>query len=397
MDVQEKNQGTQPAVAPQEETQQHKKEIGVAVSALADRFSQVGSAVVSNTQAFAQSFRGKRVSRSMLKVLLIGTIASVSLAVCTGLTVADNRIAVYEGEDVYYRYTPYSELDEILEEQKITLGKDDICVFSGFNSKNEASIMIKRAFNVTVTADGKTETVVMAEGTVKEALKKANITYSEDDLINVALSEQAIPDMGIVVNRVTFETFTETEEIPFETKRPDGDCPSNQREVVMQSGKNGEKELTRQTRFVDGVEKETTTIKETVLTEPVDEVIEYRAKVSWGGSVLKYDSSDLQLDENGIPLNYKYKVTGKATAYSALGRPTKLVPGCVAMDLSRFPKGTKLYIRTPSGSYVYGYSKVADTGAFVHNGSGVLVDLFFNTYAESVRFGAKTVDVYVLE
>ncbi|MBS7175189.1 Uncharacterized protein conserved in bacteria [uncultured Ruminococcus sp.] len=396
MDVQEQNKGTEKLDPPKKE-QQVKQFVSNAYQGLTDQFSKIGTAVAENTQSFVKGVASKRLSRTMSKVLAIGLIGTMTLAVCTGLTVADHRIAVYEGDEVYYRYTPYSELEDILEEQKITLGKDDICVFSGFNSENEASIVVKRAFNVTVSADGETQTVVMAEGTVKDALKKAGVTYSEDDLINVPLTEQAVADMNIQINRVTFKTFEETEEIPFETKRPDQDCPSNQREVVTQTGRNGEKILTKQTRFVDGVEKETTLIKETVSKEPVDKVIEYRAKVSWGGSVLKYDSSDLQLDENGIPKNYKYKVTGKATAYSALGRPTQLVPGCVAMDLSRFPKGTKLYIRTPSGSYVYGYSKVADTGAFVHNGSGVLVDLFFNTYEESCRFGAKTVDVYVLE
>ena len=106
-------------------------------------------------------------------------------------------------------------------------------------------------------------------------------------------------------------------------------------------------------------------------------------------------ATDIVLDANGNPVNYKYKVTGKATAYSALGRPTSLKPGNVAMNLSQFPRGTKLYIKTPDGSFVYGYSVVADTGPAVTNGT-CLVDLFFATYRESCLFGAKTVEIYVL-
>ena len=364
--------------------------------AAADRFQQFGGAMVENARDLART-AARRPSRRMARVLLIGLIASVALAVCTGLTVAENRIAIYEDGELYYRYTAHSQLEDILQEHELEIGADDVCRFSGFNSENKASLVIKHAFPLTVTADGETREIVLAEGTVKDALQKAGVTYSEDDLINVSLSEPAAPDMEIRVSRVTYQTTEVTEEIPYETERPDHDCPSNQREMVTQKGKNGEQVRTLRTRYVEGQEMETETVGLTVTREPVTEVIEYRAKVSWGGSVLKYDSSDLQLDENGIPLNYKYKVTGKATAYSALGRPTKLVPGCVAMDLRKFPKGTKLYIRTPSGSYVYGYAKVADTGLFAYNGSGVLVDLFFNTYEESVRFGAKTVDVYVLE
>lgn len=103
----------------------------------------------------------------------------------------------------------------------------------------------------------------------------------------------------------------------------------------------------------------------------------------------------IELDENGNPVHYLKKVTGKATAYSALGKPTKLVPGAVAMNLSEYPRGTRLYIKTPDGSYIYGYSVVRDTGPAAREGI-ILVDLFFNSYRESCLFGAKTVDIYVL-
>jgi uncharacterized protein YabE (DUF348 family)/3D (Asp-Asp-Asp) domain-containing protein len=361
-----------------------------------DVFARIGSSVTEITMKLWSRIKSIQISKSMVKMTAIGLSGTALVSVCTGLTVANNRIVIYEDDQVYTRYTSYSDLEDILAEQKILIGANDDYTFSGFE-ENEGELIIKHAFPVMVTADGQSRLLDMTGGTVADALAQAGITCNEDDLINVPLDENVQSGSSIVINRVTYKTFEVTEEIPYETVRPEGECPENQRETKVVSGKVGEKLVTKQTRYVDGFEKETTVLSETVVKEPVTEVFEFRNKVSWGGSVLQYDSDDLVLDENGIPVNYKYKITGKATAYSALGKPTKLVPGCVAMDLSRFPKGTKLYIRTPSGSYVYGYSKVADTGAFVSNGSGVLVDLFFNTYEESVRFGAKTVDVYVLE
>ena len=47
------------------------------------------------------------------------------------------------------------------------------------------------------------------------------------------------------------------------------------------------------------------------------------------------------------------------------------------------------------GSFVYGYAVATDTGIALQNGH-ILVDLFYETYAESVINGAIQVNVYVV-
>ena len=47
------------------------------------------------------------------------------------------------------------------------------------------------------------------------------------------------------------------------------------------------------------------------------------------------------------------------------------------------------------GSFVYGYAVATDTGIAVQDGR-ILVDLFYETYAESVINGAINVNVYVV-
>ena len=59
------------------------------------------------------------------------------------------------------------------------------------------------------------------------------------------------------------------------------------------------------------------------------------------------------------------------------------------------PYGTLLYITSTDGSFVYGYAVATDTGIAVQNGR-ILVDLFYETYAESVINGAIQVNVYVV-
>ena len=69
--------------------------------------------------------------------------------------------------------------------------------------------------------------------------------------------------------------------------------------------------------------------------------------------------------------------------------------GTVAVDPSVIPYGTLLYITSTDGSFVYGYAVATDTGIAVQKGQ-ILVDLFYETYAESVINGAIQVNVYVV-
>ena len=72
------------------------------------------------------------------------------------------------------------------------------------------------------------------------------------------------------------------------------------------------------------------------------------------------------------------------------------MPGRVAVNPKQIPYGTKMYIVSSDGKYVYGYSVAADTGGFTWNGSGTLIDLYMYSYADCVNFGRRTVEVYIL-
>lgn len=337
-----------------------------------------------------------RKSSSLAKIFLSSVICVMAVAVLTGLTTVSNNVTIHEDGTVYSRYTIYTELEDILENEDITIGENDKCEFTGFTD-HKADIYITHAFDVKVTADGETDTVSVADGTVEDVLDKVGVTLSEEDLINVSMTEPVVKDMEIIVQRVTYQDTQEVVEIPYEVIQPEVQPTSRGRIVTAVAGVNGEKVTTTRTKYVDGVAVESVVIAEEITKQPVNEQLATVEQIYVGGykQEVSPDQVPVQLDANGNPVNYAYKVTGKATAYSALGRPTKLKPGDVAMNLSRFPKGTKLYIKTPDGGYIYGYSTVRDTGIAVNNGS-VLVDCYFVTYDESCQFGAKTVDVYVL-
>ena len=72
------------------------------------------------------------------------------------------------------------------------------------------------------------------------------------------------------------------------------------------------------------------------------------------------------------------------------------VEGTVAVDPEVIPYGSRLYIVSSDGSFVYGYAVAADTGTAIMDGI-IDVDLFYDTYLESLLNGLRTVNIYVLE
>ena len=116
-------------------------------------------------------------------------------------------------------------------------------------------------------------------------------------------------------------------------------------------------------------------------------------------STMKPDTP-IELDANGNPVHYKQLITGKASAYSyddAKATSTGMKPGVgvVAVNPEQIPYYSKLYIKTPNGSYIYGYGIAGNTGGFAKNGR-ITVDIFLDSKEECYRFGVRDVEIYVL-
>lgn len=107
----------------------------------------------------------------------------------------------------------------------------------------------------------------------------------------------------------------------------------------------------------------------------------------------------VRFDENGIPLNYRYKLSGKSTTYimghtTATGTPVH--PGVVAVNPRIIPYGTKMYIVANDGSgAVYGYASAEDTGGFIYMNNGPLVDMYVWTMSDVYAWGNHPVDIYI--
>ena len=328
----------------------------------------------------------------LIRLAVVMVFSILMLCVLGGATLTKYAVLIEDEATETVVFTSESGPEAILAQEGIVLGEHDAYTFSGFTGNN-ATLTIHRAAEISITADSQTKTVWLTEGTAADALNAAELTVNDDDLLNVALTEPVCDGMNITINRVTYRTVENRTEIPFDVTEIPTRTLSKGKTSTLSAGVNGERTTVIKQTLIDGAVVEEETLSDEVTKKPV------AARVLVGDPNAPVSqlipTTDIALDANGNPVSYKYKVTGKATAYSALGRPTNLKPGNVAMNLSQFPRGTKLYIKTPDGSFIYGYSVVADTGPAVRNGV-CLVDLFFETYRESCLFGAKTVEIYVL-
>lgn len=322
-----------------------------------------------------------------------------------------NRAKVVRIQDdmIVGYYVGYGEtLGNILENNDVILNEGDLLdvsattpIFDGMN------VLINRAFGVGIEYDGNAITLSIAGGTVADALETAGITLGEHDIVTPSLDTELDDFTHIEINRVTFGTLVETEEIPFETKRVEDSSLLVGNKEVTRKGVDGEKSVTYNAKYIDGVLVEKTFVSEETVKEPVDKIISVGTKKIDTLSAYKNTTApiseltlptDLELDENGIPVKYKTKVSAKATAYTgdpatASGRTP--MAGHIAVDPTEYPYGTELYIVSADGSYVYGYCIAADTGGFVEMGN-TDVDLYLNNEDMCYNWGNRDIIIYVL-
>lgn len=292
--------------------------------------------------------------------------------------------------------TNFTEARDILEEQGITVSEHDSVTLRA-DDKN-TYIDIIRAFDVYVTADGETVTVPMIGGTASDAVEKAGITLGEYDTLGCAFTAPLTEGMEIKVTRVEYKEREESVVVPYETEYVDNTNKKIGTEAQLNAGVDGETLIVWKDKYVDGELASSETVSETVVREVVNEKIERGTACAVPYAKMS-DPSALKLVD-GIPENYERIVSGKATSYSARpGSSTasgrKAVVGTVAVNPNVIPYGSELYIVSKDRKTVYGYAIAADTGLGMMQGT-VAVDVFAANYADSCRWGAHYVDIFVI-
>lgn len=309
--------------------------------------------------------------------ILSGTLA-VLLAGATIYSHLEKDVIIKDGDKVIETSTFSNTVEELLKKKNIALDSEDK-VSPALETKlnDKMTIVIKRAFQVKILADGKENLLKTQPDTVENILAKANITLGEKDKIKPE-NKQLINGPGeISITRVEERILTETKPIPYETvSRRDFNLPLGQKKVAQQ-GQEGQEEI-KTIQILENGEVVSSKVEKTVLKAP-------KPKIVLTGTVQVASRA-------GVDFSYTEKRRMTATAYTHTGNRTATgtTPrvGAVAVDPRVIPLGTRLYIEG------YGFARAEDTGGAI---KGDKIDLFFNTLDEVKRFGRRSATVYILK
>jgi len=239
--------------------------------------------------------------------------------------------------------------------------------------------------------------------TVAELLAEAGVQLGPLDRVEPDL-EEPVPERGEVrVIRVEEREVRLVETVPHATTEVLLPGFASWQPVTVRDGRDGERDVTYRVRVEDGVETARIPAQVIDLAPAIAQIVARpaptRLETVPGAGLLR-------LSTDGSPppgLNYVRTVQVVATAYDpgpvstgkSPGDPgygitatgARFAPGIVAVDPRVIPFRTRMWV--PG----YGFGVAADTGSDIQ---GHRIDVGFDAYWEAVRWGRRSVTVYVL-
>ena len=277
------------------------------------------------------------------------------------------------------------------------LGENDRAVWTQTDDGEQLDIL--RAYTVPVTADGATQDVVTTGATTAELLAQAGLTWTEDDLLTPA-ADEAVPEGGsVTLQRVSYVDYSQNVVVPTEIEEVPTSLfyKKQSKTVTMQEGSDGLDTVYYRETWIDGTLAATDEIgRETQIgmVPTLQKVYGEKVPVSQFVGPEIVDGAPVE----GVAEVYtNQRSTGysaSATAKGASGR--RLTYGTVAINPNIIPYGSLMYITSDDGKFVYGYAYAADTGTALMQ-SSAFIDLYYETYDESVDSAVIPVTVYVLD
>lgn len=293
---------------------------------------------------------------------------------------------------------------DALEEAGITLGEKDAVNYELDEPLfNKMHIRVSRVVKITVTVDGETAEYSVCAHTVRAALKKCGVDISEDDRLNVDGKARPTEGMHIEITRVTTEEETETEEVDYPTQYLTSDSMYEDQIEVRTPGVKGEKIVTYKLFYVAGELDGKEVISEEITKEPTPEIVVKGTRVreavkpSYGSN----STGGTILDLNGNTLTYSRTMVGECTAYYPLN-PGDITSTGVVAGYGCIAVNPNVI---PYGTKMYitslDGSIVYGYGVAVDTGGAamsgrILADLCYDTEAECAIIGRRDMIIYIL-
>ena len=313
--------------------------------------------------------------RAAVAVMLI-----VTTLVVSGFVWASSKIIIHVDDKTLVISAGSADPKSVLAAAGVTLGSKDEFRVGANDSVRGSVIEVFRAIPLTLVNGAKVDFVLSAKPTVGEVAESAGYGAK---LFKTVPDAATRPTANMQIRLLTLSEKVMEKElaVPFPVIHQPDAMMEKGMEKVVEPGAAGTKLATVRQLFEDGQEAGYEILQEKVLEQPRAEVIRVGTR----------DAND----PNRGTVRFSKMLVMEASAYTpfddgqagmtATGIPARR--GVVAVDPRVIPLGTRLYIMG------YGPAVAADTGGAIR---GTKIDLCIEDYNEAIRFGRRTVEVYIL-
>lgn len=372
--------------------------------------------------------------RAWLRRLIVVAVLAAAVGALLSQTVfAQTSYIITDGDRVTVHRSYSSDPYEVLTEAGIELEEEDTYETGYADGMNQ--ITVRRMQMVTVINRGAQSVIGTYGETTGSLLARMGITPGTGDTLSCSSETQTYD--GMTIELVHTETRIEEEDttVPYPVNYYEDPDLEPGAEIVLVAGQNGLTHVKSEVTYRNGKEVSRTVVQETVQTKPVTQLVirgvdrtimeqpadlepaEQAAPAASSGTASgssssgssssggsRYDGSaetsgNVIMTSSGESYTYVDVMTCSATAYTCEGyvghtySGTLARVGAIAVDPTVIPLGTKMYVVSNDGQYVYGYCVAEDIGGGI---KGNKIDLYFDTYAECWDFGVRMCTVYIL-
>lgn len=372
--------------------------------------------------------------RAWLRRLIVVAVLAAAVGALLSQTVfAQTSYIITDGDRVTVHRSYSSDPYEVLTEAGIELEEEDTYETGYADGMNQ--ITVRRMQMVTVINRGAQSVIGTYGETTGSLLARMGITPGTGDTLSCSSETQTYD--GMTIELVHTETRIEEEDttVPYPVNYYEDPDLEPDAEIVLVAGQNGLTHVKSEVTYRNGKEVSRVIVQETVKTKPVTQLVirgvdrtimeqpadpepaEQAAPAASSGTASgssssgssssggsRYDGSaetsgNVIMTSSGESYTYIDVMTCSATAYTCEGyvghtySGTLARVGAIAVDPTVIPLGTKMYVVSNDGQYVYGYCVAEDIGGGI---KGNKIDLYFDTYAECWDFGVRMCTVYIL-
>ncbi|MDR7520268.1 MAG: 3D domain-containing protein [Armatimonadota bacterium] len=318
-----------------------------------------------------------------LRTVLVGAAAAGSLAVGAAASAHLPRVVHVRTEAGTVPVKTFgATVAEALHEGRIALPPHDrVWPEQGTPLTPGMTITVRRAFPVTLVADGRQQRFLTSARTVEEFLDEAGARLRPRDKVYPSMEASLWPGATVRIVRIETRIITAQVAVPYgRITRPDPDLPRGLTRVV-QPGRPGAQIRRIAVTTADGLVVDRQVVEDVLVRRPQDRITQvgtrriFASRGEFAGREILHMEATAYAPWHGRGVD-DITATGLRAGF-----------GVVAVDPQIIPLGSLLYIEG------YGRAIAGDTGGAI---KGHRIDLGFNTAREAYRFGRRLVRVYLL-